>query len=84
MESVALGKALVETNCARCHAVGADDASTHPEAPPFRDLQKRYPLDALEEAFVEGIAVGHPDMPLFIASPEQIEAIIDYIGTLSP
>ncbi len=37
-ESIAHGKALVEANCARCHGVGADDASAHPEAPPFRTL----------------------------------------------
>jgi mono/diheme cytochrome c family protein len=80
----ALGKALVETNCARCHAIGDHDSSDHPEAPPFRELSKRYPLDALEEAFAEGISVGHPDMPEFIATPRQIEAIIDYLGTLSP
>lgn len=79
-----LGRALVQANCARCHAIGRDDESTHPEAPPFRDLHMRYPLEALEEAFVEGISVGHTDMPEFVATPEQIGAIIDYIGTISP
>nr|WP_235633298.1 cytochrome c [Aquibium oceanicum] len=83
-DQVAYGKALVETNCARCHAVGASDESTHPEAPPFRTLSERYPLDALEEAFVEGVSTGHPDMPEFKASPEQIGAIIDYMDTLQP
>lgn len=76
------GEALVRANCSACHAISLDDASSHPEAPAFRDLHKRYPLDALEEAFVEGIAVGHPDMPEFIATPEQIDAIIDYLDTL--
>ena len=78
------GKLLVEANCARCHAIGREDFSRHPEAPPFRNLADRYPLDALEEAFIEGISVGHPDMPEFIASPGQIEPIIDYIGTIQP
>ena len=76
------GKMLVVANCARCHAVGKLDRSNHPEAPPFRTLWQRYPLDALEEAFAEGISTGHPDMPEFIATPEQIEAIINYIGSL--
>lgn len=79
---VADGKALVEANCARCHGVGATDKSPHPDAPPLRTLSKRYPLDALEEAFAEGISTGHPDMPEFIATPEQIAAIISYIGSL--
>ena len=78
------GKALVETNCARCHGVGATDKSAHPDAPEFRTLSRRYPLDALEEAFVEGIYTGHPDMPEFKASPDQIAAIIAYIATLNP
>lgn len=83
-ESIAHGKALVEANCARCHGVGADDASAHPEAPPFRALSERYPLDALEEAFVEGITTGHPDMPEFVAMPEQVADILAYIDTLQP
>ena len=76
------GKVLVEANCSRCHAVGREDISKHPDAPAFRVLGQRYPIDALEEAFAEGIYVGHPDMPEFTADPEQIEAIIAYIETL--
>jgi len=76
------GKTLVEANCAGCHGVGPADKSSHPDAPPFRTLSKRYPLDALEEAFAEGISTGHPDMPEFIATPEQIAAaIVAYIGS---
>lgn len=78
------GKALVEANCAACHGIGSDDQSQHPEAPPFRILWERYPIDALEESFVEGIATDHPDMPQFTATPEQIVAIIDYIASLQP
>jgi mono/diheme cytochrome c family protein len=81
---LAYGRELVEANCARCHAVGANDESAHPEAPAFRTLSERYPLDALEEAFVEGITTGHPDMPEFIASPEQIGAIIAFLDALQP
>jgi mono/diheme cytochrome c family protein len=79
---VAYGKALVEANCARCHGVAPADKSAHPDAPPLRTLSRRYPLDALEEAFAEGISTGHPDMPEFIATPAQIGAIIAYIGSL--
>lgn len=81
-DGLAYGRVLVETNCASCHAVGRSDESRHPEAPAFRILSDRYPLDALEEAFAEGIVTGHPDMPEFVATPEQIAAIIDYIGSL--
>lgn len=81
---IAYGRALTETNCAPCHAIGLTDESRHPEAPSLRSLSDRYPLDALEEAFVEGISTGHPDMPEFVATPEQIAAIIDYIASLEP
>ena len=81
---IAYGKALVEANCAACHGVGLTDESHHVEAPPFRTLWERYPIDALEESFVEGIATGHPDMPQFTATPEQLAAILDYIASLQP
>lgn len=82
--NVAHGKALVEANCARCHAIGQTDNSPHPQAPEFRTLSKRYPIDALEEAFVEGIFTGHPDMPEFRATPQQVADIIAFIETLQP
>lgn len=76
------GKALVEFNCARCHAIGKTDKSNHPDAPAFRTLSKRYPLTDLEEALAEGISTGHPDMPEWVASPDQIDAIIAYIASV--
>jgi cytochrome c len=79
---IAYGKALVETNCARCHAIGMTGESPHPDAPPFRLLSQRYPIEELAEALAEGISTGHPDMPEFVATPGQIDAIIAYIGSL--
>jgi len=58
------------------------DTSPHPDAPAFRTLPKRYPIDYLAEALAEGISTGHPDMPEFVASPDQIDAIIAYIESL--
>ena len=51
--SIARGKALVTENCSGCHAIGLDGASPHPQAPPFRDLSDRFPIDALEETSLE-------------------------------
>lgn len=81
---IGYGKKLVETNCARCHAVGVTGESSHPDAPPFRSLHLRYPIEDLQEALAEGISTGHPDMPEFVASPEQVDAIIAYIKSLGP
>jgi mono/diheme cytochrome c family protein len=81
-DPVSHGKALVEANCARCHAIGRTDKSSHPDAPAFRVLSQRYPIADLEEALAEGLSTGHPDMPEWIASPDQIDAILAYIETL--
>ncbi|WP_223999305.1 cytochrome c [Aureimonas sp. SA4125] len=79
---LARGRHLVEANCAACHSIETQGASSHPEAPPFRSLSDRYPVSDLQEALVEGIMTGHPDMPQFIATSEQASAIIAYIESL--
>ena len=73
------GEALITRNCARCHATMRTGESTHPEAPAFRTLGKRYPIEALEEALGEGIISGHPDMPEFVFESSDVGAIITYL-----
>lgn len=77
------GKAFVERNCARCHAIGLDDDSHMPEAPPLRSLHTRYPVDSLYEAFSEGIVTGHPQMPQFQLDADTISDMLAYIKSLS-
>lgn len=77
-----LGHDLVRRNCGMCHAVGRADSSEHASAPPFRRLNKRYPLENLEEALAEGILTGHPDMPQFTFGPEAVSAIIQYLKSI--
>ncbi|MEM5494801.1 cytochrome c [Hoeflea sp. AS16] len=82
-DEIEQGRDLVQINCGKCHAVGEADASPHHDAPAFRKLSDSFPMDALEEAFSDGrIYSGHPDMPEFIATPEQVDAIIAYIASL--
>ena len=81
---IARGRAIVEANCARCHAIGMDDTSHHEEAPPFRVVVTRYPPENLAEALAEGIVSGHPDMPEFVFQPPEIDAILAYLDTLVP
>ncbi|MEM1047472.1 MAG: cytochrome c [Pseudomonadota bacterium] len=78
------GKAFAEANCARCHAIGRVGESPLAEAPPFRDLHTRYPIESLAEAFAEGIVTGHPEMPEFELDARQIDAILAYMKSLSP
>jgi mono/diheme cytochrome c family protein len=78
----AKGEVLVKENCSRCHAVGKEGTSPHPEAPPFRTLSSRYPIEDLAESLAEGIVSGHPDMPIFVFSAHDVEAIIDYLQSI--
>lgn len=82
VQPVAHGKRLVMENCARCHAIDQEYHSTHPAAVPFRDLSLFYPVDTLEEALAEGIVTGHPDMPEYKATPDQIVAITSYLESI--
>lgn len=78
----AQGEALLSKNCAKCHAIGRSGQSTHPQAPQFRTLARRYPLESLEEGLAEGFSSGHPDMPEFVFAPEEISAIIAYLRSI--
>jgi len=76
------GENLAQRLCAGCHAVGAEDASRHASAPPFRTLSGSYPAEHLAEALAEGIIVGHPDMPVFEMNPGQIDGFLLYLEEL--
>jgi mono/diheme cytochrome c family protein len=76
------GQAMVEQHCSGCHATGRTGESPAPEAPPFRTLSANYRVDALQEAFAEGITVGHPAMPNFTFAPEDVEALIAYLESI--
>jgi cytochrome c len=76
------GEGLLTDNCARCHAVGRTGNSTHPEAPPFRALGKRYPIEVLAEALAEGLSSGHPDMPEFRFEIDDVNAILAYLKSI--
>ena len=82
LDSLEGGRRALESRCARCHAIGKEGASPHPEAPPFRDVVKRYPPENLEESLAEGIESGHPDMPEFVLAPAEIAGVMRYLNSL--
>ncbi|MBK3401952.1 cytochrome c [Methylorubrum populi] len=81
-KQVERGRALARSQCARCHAVGRMGASPLRQAPPFRTLHERYPVEDLAEALAEGIRTGHPTMPEFRFAPDEAEALIVYLKSL--
>lgn len=76
------GEELVAANCARCHAIGAHDSSTHSQAPLFRTLATRYPIENLAEGLAEGFSSGHPDMPDFVFEVDDVAAILTYLQSI--
>jgi cytochrome c len=78
----AKGEALVKKDCASCHAIGKEGDSPHPQAPPFRTLSSKYPIEDLAESLAEGIVSGHPDMPIFVFNAHDVAAIIEYLQSI--
>jgi len=76
------GFAFAKNNCAKCHAIGRSGESPLRDAPPFRELKLRYPVEDLAEPFSEGIMTGHPTMPVWRLEPDQIQDLIAYLKTL--
>lgn len=82
--AVLRGQDLAQDKCSRCHEVGREGRSTHPEALPFHSISKFYPVENLAEAFAEGIYVGHPDMPAFELSVAQLTDLLTYLKAVQP
>jgi len=80
--SLGQGRVLVQRNCGMCHATGRGGASPQPPALPFRDLHKRYDIDDLGEALAEGILTGHPAMPEFRFTPDEVTSILRYLKSI--
>jgi mono/diheme cytochrome c family protein len=76
------GKAIADTQCAACHAVGAKGASPRPEAPPFRDMAQRYQLNMLQEELDNGLSAGHPPMQRFKLSVRGADALMAYLRAI--
>ena len=76
------GRRIAVTACADCHAIGPTGASAKPEAPPFRELGRKYPVESLEEALAEGVVVGHPGMPQVKMNEADIGAFLAWLKSI--
>lgn len=76
------GRAIAEESCSGCHAIGPTGESPLPEAPAFRTLGQRYPVESLQEALAEGIVTGHPDMPEVAWDPDTIALFLAYLASI--
>ena len=81
-QSVQRGTAIARTYCAKCHSIDKVSPSPLAIAPPFRELQNKYPVEQLEEALAEGLVTGHPTMPEFRFDIGQVRDLIAFLKTL--
>jgi cytochrome c len=81
--TAAEGKRLLEKTCARCHAIEATGTSPLQQAPPLREVYRKYPAQKLEFEFAEGMGSRHKDMPQVQFSSEQVDAILTYLSDIS-
>jgi cytochrome c len=76
------GEELLTRDCASCHAIGRTGESPQADAPAFRTLGKRYPIESLEEALGEGMMTGHPQMPEYVYDADDVGDIIVYLKSI--
>jgi|ERR671934_375325 mono/diheme cytochrome c family protein len=76
------GEELLRTECARCHAIGRTGTSPNAEAPAFRLLSRKYPIEGLAESLAEGLSVGHAQMPEFVFEADEVAAILAYLKAI--
>jgi mono/diheme cytochrome c family protein len=78
------GKAILERNCGRCHAVVPDSMSPLKEAPNLWIVLGSYPAERLEVELGEGIGSRHREMPQIQFSEEDIWSIYYYLHGKQP
>jgi mono/diheme cytochrome c family protein len=77
------GQELLDTLCARCHAVGETGRSPHIDAPPFRTFSDRKLYDEdFSQRLQNGLSTIHPDMPTFRFNRSDAEAAVNYLKAI--
>lgn len=80
--SIEDGYLVAQRECSGCHAIGMKGDSPRSDAPVFRHLLTRYHSTTLETELVEGIKLGHPDMPRFQLNPTAVDDLIAYLKSI--
>lgn len=93
--AVISGRMIAERSCGGCHST-SDAPSRLADAPPFRELHRRYEgpggLEALlsegmltpEASLEEGVLPGHPRMPMVALTSGEREDLAAYLRSLEP
>ncbi|MGI9365765.1 MAG: c-type cytochrome [Rhizobiaceae bacterium] len=76
------GERLMRRHCSRCHTVGLAGDPTPNGAPVFRDLSKTVSLEDLEGSLSDGVLTGHPKMPTFYFTSNEVGMIMAYLRSI--
>jgi cytochrome c len=76
------GLRIAESECSSCHAIGISGDSPVLAAPPFRNFRSKWPNTPLSEAIIEGVSVGHGEMPEFMFDPNEMMSLIAYVVSI--
>lgn len=76
------GAEVAQRECSMCHAIGKIGVSPRSDAPVFRKILSRYHSETLESELIEGIKLGHPDMPRFQLNPKAVDDLIVYLKSI--
>jgi cytochrome c len=76
------GRRIAVRECSSCHAIDDQRVSPRPEAPPMLAVLWGYDPDMLAEDLIEGIRVGHDDMPHFDFDVRAADALVAYLKSI--
>jgi len=77
------GRALLQDNCARCHAIESRGESPMKAAPPMREIYARFAPRELQAELSEGMVSHYSKMPQIEFASEDVDAILAYLYQLS-
>lgn len=78
----AAGRDVAVMRCSRCHALDDRSHSPLPAAPPMAQMLERYNADMLANDLIDGIRVGHDEMPEFALQVSEADALVAYLKSL--
>lgn len=79
---VMTGRDVAVFRCAQCHALDGITQSHTVSAPPLAQLLDRYDPDMLASDLIDGIRVGHDEMPKFDLQVMEADALVAYLKSL--
>jgi mono/diheme cytochrome c family protein len=81
--TVAEGRRIAQSKCASCHSIDQSSVSPNAGAPAFRDFVFLNEPDWVAYRLIDGMRLGHDNMPLFDFDVGSADALMAYISTLN-